>query len=379
MPWASPISAPSDQRDDDGHRPGHAVFADHVDEQHAEQRDDRADRKLDAAGHDDEALGDGEQPEQPDQIGRVAEVDRRQEPRVAQIDDRADDDDEDGKPDILFLHGQLASRDRAHGQRQDVVFGEFAALQFAGDPRRPSSRRPGRTRRSPLPCRSRSSGRRRRCRPAPASACRFRPLAPTSMPRVGSSKMITFGFIASHLASTTFCWLPPDSSCAARRTSGVLIARLRRWVSAASIWPARETRMCRVKAGRLGERDVLDHGKSRISPAPCGPRARGRARPQWRRTANAPRAVRRRSAPRRRCGRRRRRRPAPVRSGRRRPARPAPRISPARMSKDAVLVGLAAVRTLRIDSTGAPAGRGRRRIKRFEIAADHHADHRVLA
>ena len=31
------------------------------------------------------------------------------------------------------------------------------------------------------------------------------------MPRVGSSKMIAFGFMASHFASTTFCWLPPDS------------------------------------------------------------------------------------------------------------------------------------------------------------------------
>ena len=31
------------------------------------------------------------------------------------------------------------------------------------------------------------------------------------MPRVGSSKIMTCGCIDSHLASTTFCWLPPDS------------------------------------------------------------------------------------------------------------------------------------------------------------------------
>ena len=31
------------------------------------------------------------------------------------------------------------------------------------------------------------------------------------MPRVGSSKMIARGCIASHFASTTFCWLPPES------------------------------------------------------------------------------------------------------------------------------------------------------------------------
>ena len=36
-------------------------------------------------------------------------------------------------------------------------------------------------------------------------------LVPTSMPRVGSSTISSFGFVASHLASTTFCWLPPDS------------------------------------------------------------------------------------------------------------------------------------------------------------------------
>src|SRR6516162_1867013 len=37
-------------------------------------------------------------------------------------------------------------------------------------------------------------------------------MAPTSTPRVGSSKMISFGFCTSDLAITTFCWLPPESS-----------------------------------------------------------------------------------------------------------------------------------------------------------------------
>ncbi len=35
-------------------------------------------------------------------------------------------------------------------------------------------------------------------------------LAPTSTPRVGSSNSSTRGRAASHLAMTTFCWLPPD-------------------------------------------------------------------------------------------------------------------------------------------------------------------------
>ena len=37
------------------------------------------------------------------------------------------------------------------------------------------------------------------------------PLAPTSMPRVGSSISRTRGRRCSHLATTSFCWLPPES------------------------------------------------------------------------------------------------------------------------------------------------------------------------
>ena len=48
------------------------------------------------------------------------------------------------------------------------------------------------------------------------------------MPRVGSSKMIAFGFIASHLASTTFCWLPPDSDDVSWPTSAVRMSRSER-------------------------------------------------------------------------------------------------------------------------------------------------------
>ena len=37
-------------------------------------------------------------------------------------------------------------------------------------------------------------------------------MAPTSTPRVGSSKITMSGSCTSDLAITTFCWLPPDSS-----------------------------------------------------------------------------------------------------------------------------------------------------------------------
>ena len=42
----------------------------------------------------------------------------------------------------------------------------------------------------------------------------------TSTPRVGSSTMSTFGSRTSHLASSTFCWFPPERSRTTRRVSG---------------------------------------------------------------------------------------------------------------------------------------------------------------
>ena len=48
------------------------------------------------------------------------------------------------------------------------------------------------------------------------------------MPRVGSSRMSTFGLAASQRASTTFCWLPPDSLPTSWSSDGVLTAAARR-------------------------------------------------------------------------------------------------------------------------------------------------------
>src|SRR5580698_6810842 len=45
-------------------------------------------------------------------------------------------------------------------------------------------------------------------------------LAPTSTPWVGSSRSSTLGRWRSHLASTTFCWLPPDSFSSASSLRG---------------------------------------------------------------------------------------------------------------------------------------------------------------
>ena len=52
--------------------------------------------------------------------------------------------------------------------------------------------------------------------PLPASArrrimSRISDLVPMSTPAVGSSMISTSGSVPSHLAMTTFCWLPPES------------------------------------------------------------------------------------------------------------------------------------------------------------------------
>ena len=85
---------------------------------------------------------------------------------------------------------------------------------------------------------------------------------PTSMPRVGSSTISTFGLVASHLPSTTFCWLPPDSvptlspsrwylSCsrAAHSSASEFSAPLR-------ISPVRASARRRVSDDVAGDREV---------------------------------------------------------------------------------------------------------------------------
>ena len=47
--------------------------------------------------------------------------------------------------------------------------------------------------------------------------------APTSMPRVGSLRIISLGSVFSPLATTTFCWLPPESESTSVMMPGVLM------------------------------------------------------------------------------------------------------------------------------------------------------------
>ena len=82
-------------------------------------------------------------------------------------------------------------------------------------------------------------------------------LAPTSMPRVGSSRMRSLGWALSHLLNITFCWLPPESFSTSTLTEGVRIESFS-WNSSAvaiSVSLPDQAQAIQVSA-QHGQRDV---------------------------------------------------------------------------------------------------------------------------
>ena len=77
-------------------------------------------------------------------------------------------------------------------------------------------------------------------------------LAPTSTPRVGSSRISTRQRAASHFASTIFCWLPPDSPAVIASMPAPRTPRRsdRRRARIASAW--RRIQPKRASAGKIG-------------------------------------------------------------------------------------------------------------------------------
>ena len=116
--------------DENGKEPGHVIVHEQVDEDDAEQGELRADRKVDAAGYDDEAFADREQAEQPDEIGGIRQIDRRDEARVEERHHGADDDDEQEKPEIFLQHhAALCSGPRATASR--ITFSSLNWSRFS--------------------------------------------------------------------------------------------------------------------------------------------------------------------------------------------------------------------------------------------------------
>src|SRR5690606_30468652 len=84
-------------------------------------------------------------------------------------------------------------------------------------------------------------------------------LAPTSMPRVGSSRMMSCGAVASQRARSTFCWLPPERL----RTSAFGFAGRtpRAWMYSSTMVSCSDLRTLRAALGLDAEHDVLGHGE----------------------------------------------------------------------------------------------------------------------
>ena len=111
-------------------------------------------------------------------------------------------------------------------------------------------------------------------------------LAPTSMPRVGSSRIRSFGSMQSQRASSTFCWLPPESS-------RIFCSGLGALMPSRSMKPSTISRCLRLvddarrgsgaaAAPASGSRAPTCRGRC---PRPCGPPSRSRCRARSRRPA----------------------------------------------------------------------------------------------
>ena len=57
-------------------------------------------------------------------------------------------------------------------------------------------------------------------------------LVPTSMPRVGSSRIRYWGWVSSQRATMTFCWLPPERDLMGVSEDAVLMSRALMYSSA---------------------------------------------------------------------------------------------------------------------------------------------------
>ena len=124
------------------------------------------------------------------------------------------------------------------------------------------------TNKMPMPC----AARRRMMR-------NTSPLAPMSMPRLGSSINSTLGSVISALPMTTFCWLPPESDETGRAGSATLIDRSR--TSRCTCSASRRAGMWKTFASFLRLARVRFSATERIGTSPSRWRSSGMsARPR---------------------------------------------------------------------------------------------------
>ncbi len=358
-----------------------------------------ADREVDVARDDHDRLADREQRD--DRRAREDLLDVRRAEEVRIVDrGRADDEHErehdaelaeaqqrlgDAVRALRRLDGLLLLGERRHAASSTIAGGRAHDRVLVGlGSRRTRARRCPRTaRRCGRPCRAPRAARTRSSaprRPRAASSESRRctsAFVPTSIPRVGSSTISSVGSRASHFASTTFCWLPPESVQAGFVSLPYFsCSRMRPVPREVPLGSARDQRR---RGGRCRARRARCCARSRSpsrAPAGGGPRGRARSRRPSPRSASPAAATCRRSRPTRRPSGRSRRSPARPRSARRRRARRARRSRRSRTSKETSVKTPSRVSRSTFRTTG-PGSVGDLREQRVHVATDHRPDHRL--
>src|SRR5262249_5001771 len=204
--------------------------------------DDRADREVDVAGQHDQRLADRDDGDDGDAGGDAVEGPRG----VVAVDQRAEDqdgdDDQQQQAELAHLLGPDMALQPPHaatppGAGRAKGWPIAAAITVCSSASARSSTaiwRPSRmiSTRSLIASTSGSSEE-IMMMPMPSAASSpimawTSALAPTSMPRVGSSRISTDGWVFSHLPIITFCWLPPESLATGSSTDGARIDSRRR-------------------------------------------------------------------------------------------------------------------------------------------------------
>src|SRR5690606_2257432 len=203
-------------------RDGHAVpLADQVARHRPADRDHRAHRQVDAAGGDDHRHAERHhdqrraEPEDVDQAAvqvAVPDPDGEEAGRDDRVDDQQQEEHRD-RPEQP-VPGQVREGRDAHDAPFAIVSRSRSGVRVPSLASSATSARSRSTstlwdRRSTS---SSSAEMNSTPMPSPASDTTSRwisVLAPTSMPRVGSSRTSSRGRVMSQRASSTFCWLPP--------------------------------------------------------------------------------------------------------------------------------------------------------------------------
>src|SRR5919106_92990 len=174
---------------------------------------DRADRQGDVPGQDDDGLAGGEDSGDCDARRDAVEEAAAQVVVDQEAEEQHREPDDDHQRELAEPLRPEAENRRHSAPIAAVMTRSSVASARSNSPIwRPS--RMTRTRSLIASTSGRSDEMRMIAIPARASSSMIwctSAFAPTSMPRVGSSRMSTSGLAFSHLASMVFCWLPPDS------------------------------------------------------------------------------------------------------------------------------------------------------------------------